>query len=54
MATFLLGPHMGRAEIESRVRLTPQRVTAIAQLSAALWFDTADVVVTNPPSWTEA
>ena len=47
MATFFLGPHMGRAEIESRVRLNgTQRVTAIAQLSdGSFWFDAADVVV---------
>jgi sulfur-oxidizing protein SoxY len=47
MATFFLGPHMGRAEIESRVRLNgTQRVTAIAQSSdGSFWFDAADVVV---------
>ena len=47
MATFFLGPHIGRAEIESRVRLNgTQRVTAIAQLSdGSFWFDAADVVV---------
>jgi len=47
MATFFLGPHMGRAEIESRVRLNgTQRVTAIAQLSdGSFWFDAADIVV---------
>jgi sulfur-oxidizing protein SoxY len=47
MATFFLGPHMGRAEVESRVRLNgTQRVTAIAQLSdGSFWFDAADVVV---------
>src|SRR5439155_47495 len=34
MATLFLGPHMGRAEVESRVRLNgTQRVTAVAQLS---------------------
>jgi len=40
-------PHMGRAEIESRVRLNgTQRVTAIAQLSdGSFWFDVADVAV---------
>lgn len=47
MATFFLGPHMGRAEIESRVRLNgTQRVTAVAQLSdGSFWFDAADIVV---------
>ena len=47
VATFFLGPHVGRAEIESRVRLNgTQRVTAIAQLSdGGFWFDAADVVV---------
>ena len=47
MATFFLGPHMGRAEIESRVRLNGnQRVTAVAQLSdGSFWFDAADIAV---------
>jgi len=47
MATFFLGPHMSRAEVESRVRLNgTQRVTALAQLSdGSFWFDAADVVV---------
>ena len=47
MATFFLGPHMGRADIESRVRLNgTQRVTAVAQLSdGSFWFDTADIAV---------
>jgi sulfur-oxidizing protein SoxY len=47
MAAFFLGPHMGRAEIESRVRLNgTQRVTAVAQLSdGSFWFDAADIVV---------
>ena len=47
MATFFLGPHMGRAEIESRVRLNgTQRVTALAQFSdGSFWFDAADIVV---------
>jgi sulfur-oxidizing protein SoxY len=50
MATFFLEPQMGRAEIESRVRLNgTQRVTAIAQLSdGSFWFDSADVVVNEP------
>jgi sulfur-oxidizing protein SoxY len=47
MATFFLGPHSGRAEIESRVRLNGnQNVTAVAQLSdGSFWFDAADIVV---------
>ena len=47
MATFFLGPHMSRAEVESRVRLNgTQRVTALAQLSdGSFWFDAADIVV---------
>ncbi len=47
MASFFLGPHMGRAEIESRVRLNgTQRVTALAQLSdGSFWFDAADIAV---------
>jgi len=47
MATFFLGPHTGRAEIESRVRLNgTQQVTALAQLSdGSFWFDAVDIVV---------
>jgi sulfur-oxidizing protein SoxY len=47
MATFLLGPDSGRAEIESRVRLNgTQQVTALAQLSdGSFWFDAVDIVV---------
>lgn len=47
MGTFFLGPHSGRAEIESRVRLNgTQRMTAVAQLSdGSFWFDAVDVVV---------
>ena len=47
MASFFLGPHVGRAEIESRVRLNgTQRVTAVAQLSdGSFWFDAVDIVV---------
>ena len=47
VATFLLSPQTGRAEIESRVRLNgTQRVTAIAQLSdGSFWFDAVDIVV---------
>ena len=47
VATFLLGPQSGRAEVESRLRLNgTQRVTAIAQLSdGSFWFDAVDVTV---------
>jgi len=47
VATFFLGPHNGRAEVESRLRLNgTQRVTAIAQLSdGSFWFDAVDVTV---------
>ena len=47
MATFFLGPHSGRAEIESRVRLNGnQNVTVVAQFSdGSFWFDAADIVV---------
>lgn len=48
MASFYLGPHAGKAEVSSRVRLAgSQRVTAVAQLSdGSYWSDTAEVVVT--------
>ena len=47
VATFVLGPLNGRAEVESRLRLNgTQRVTAIAQLSdGSFWFDAVDVTV---------
>jgi sulfur-oxidizing protein SoxY len=47
VATFVLGPLNGRAELESRLRLNgTQRVTAIAQLSdGSFWFDAVDVTV---------
>jgi len=49
LATFLLGPRAGRAEVSTRVRLNgTQRMTAIAQLSdGSFWFDTFDVTVTD-------
>jgi sulfur-oxidizing protein SoxY len=48
MATFHLGPHSGRAEITSRVRLAgSQRVVALAEMSdGSYWMGTADVTVT--------
>jgi sulfur-oxidizing protein SoxY len=49
MATFVLGPRAGRAEIGTRVRLNgTQRMTAIAELSdGSFWFDAFDVTVTE-------
>ncbi|MET0681468.1 MAG: SoxY-related AACIE arm protein [Burkholderiales bacterium] len=48
MATFRLGPHAGRAEIASRVRLAgSQRVIALAELSdGSFWMDSAEIIVT--------
>ncbi len=48
MASFYLGPHAGKAEVVSRVRLAgSQHVTALAQLSdGSFWSDTAQIVVT--------
>ena len=48
MAAFHLGPHSGRAEITSRVRLAgSQRVVALAEMSdGSYWMGTADVTVT--------
>jgi sulfur-oxidizing protein SoxY len=48
MATFHLGPHSGRAEITSRVRLAgSQRVVALAEMSdGSWWLGAADVKVT--------
>ena len=47
MATFFLGWHAGRAEVETRIRLNgTQRMTAVAQLAdGSFWFDTADITV---------
>ncbi len=49
LATFLLGPRAGRAEISTRVRLNgTQRMTAIAELSdGSFWYDVFDVIVTD-------
>ena len=48
MANFYLGPRVGKAEINSRVRLAgSQRVTAVAKLSdGSFWYDSAPIVVT--------
>ena len=47
MASFWLGPHSGRAEIASRIRLNgTQRMVAIAELSdGSFWSDAADIEV---------
>jgi sulfur-oxidizing protein SoxY len=49
VATFRLGPHSGRAEISTRIRLAgTQRVTVLAELSGGRFVDgVADVVVTS-------
>ena len=49
MARFHLGPHSGRAEVSTRLRLNgTQEVTAIAQLSdGSYWSATAQVEVTE-------
>lgn len=49
MASFHLGPHAGRAEVVTRVRLNgTQRVLAIAQLSdGSYWSGSAEVEVTE-------
>lgn len=47
MATFYLGPHSGRAEVGSRIRLNgTQRMTAIAELSdGSFWSDQVAIEV---------
>jgi sulfur-oxidizing protein SoxY len=49
LARFHLGPHSGRAEVTTRLRLNgTQEVTAIAQLSdGSYWSATAQVEVTE-------
>jgi len=49
VATFRLGPHSGRAEIATRVRLAgTQRVTVLAELSGGRFVHgIADVLVTS-------
>jgi sulfur-oxidizing protein SoxY len=48
IARFHLGPHAGRAEITTRIRLNgTQRVVAIAELAdGTFWSDVAEVAVT--------
>lgn len=47
MATFYLGPHSGRAEVSSRIRLNgTQRMVAIAELSdGSFWSDAVAIEV---------
>ena len=47
MASFYLGPHSGRAEVGSRIRLNgSQRMVAIAELSdGTFWSDAAAIEV---------
>src|SRR5438445_13395699 len=48
IGNFYLGPHAGRAQLSTRIRLADsQKVVAIAQLSDdSFWSATVDVVVT--------
>ena len=48
VGNYYIGPHAGRAQISTRIRLADsQKVVAIAQLSdGSFWSATADVVVT--------
>jgi sulfur-oxidizing protein SoxY len=48
IANFYLGPHAGRAQVSTRIRLADtQKVVAIAKLSdGSFWSATVDVVVT--------
>ncbi len=48
MGNFYLGPHAGRAQVSTRIRLADsQKIVAIARLSdGSFWSATTDVVVT--------
>jgi sulfur-oxidizing protein SoxY len=48
MGNFYLGPHAGRAQISTRIRLADsQKIVAVAKLSdGSFWSATTDVVVT--------
>ena len=48
IARFTLGPHAGRAEVSTRMRLaTSQKLAAVARLSdGSYWQQTVDVIVT--------
>ncbi len=49
VASFMLGPHSGRAEISTRIRLADiQEVLAVAEMSdGSYWMGGAEVVVTE-------
>jgi len=49
VATYFLGPHSGRAEISTRIRLADiQEVVAAAELSdGSWWMGGAHVIVTE-------
>lgn len=48
VAHFYLGPHAGKAQVSTRIRLfTSQRILAVAALSdGSFWSGSADVVIT--------
>ena len=48
ISNFYLGPHAGRAQVSTRIRLADsQKIVAIARLSdGSFWSASADVVVT--------
>lgn len=48
VAQFTLGPHAGKAEVSTRIRLaTSQQLVAVAQLSDdSYWMHSVDVIVT--------
>src|ERR1700754_2807265 len=48
IGNFYLGPHAGRAQISTRIRLADsQKIVAIARLSdGSFWSASADVIVT--------
>jgi len=50
MAVFYLGPHSGRAEVSSRIRLNgTQRLVAVAEFSdGSFWSDAIDIEVREP------
>src|ERR1700688_4176725 len=54
IGNFYLGPHAGRAQISTRIRLADsQKIVAIARLSdGSFWSASADVIVT-PAACTE-
>jgi len=48
VANFQLGPHAGRAQVSTRIRLADsQKITAIAKLSdGSFWSASVDIIVT--------